>query len=266
MTTPTSILLNDDVAIKLLSYTNSTHLEFSGFGFCNIQGEQIVVYDFVLLHVGSFGYTQIEPELVLKLMDRPDASCMKVWIHKHPMGSGVPGPNNWSGRDEMTCIEEPMGGVPMMVKWSAAVVITPHGWVGRVDNHLSHRTIHLPVLPEVKPFHTEIAELSSRGGDQEETYAHREGDQETTFTSVGSYRLPFPRGVVDVDTEFLEPSDPDVLAVSETFTKEDLDMINWTRGDLLSWIEDDLALYEGDPEYFVTHECAHLREFLGAFV
>ena len=54
---PKVIVLNDDVALKLLAYTTSTHLEFSGFGFCNIVGEAIIVYDFVLLNVGSLGYT-----------------------------------------------------------------------------------------------------------------------------------------------------------------------------------------------------------------
>ena len=32
-----------------------------------------------------------------------------------------------------------------MIKWSAAIVHTPRGWVGRVDNHLKGKTFHVPV-------------------------------------------------------------------------------------------------------------------------
>lgn len=65
---------------------------------------------------------------------------------KHPLGSGVPGKHNWSGTDENTCRNEPLGGLPELVQWSASMVKTPHGWVGRIDNYAKKKTIHVPVV------------------------------------------------------------------------------------------------------------------------
>ena len=41
-----------------------------------------------------------------------------------------------------------MGGIPDLVKWSLSVVLTPDGWVGRVDNHQTKKTKHLAVAPQ----------------------------------------------------------------------------------------------------------------------
>jgi hypothetical protein len=86
---------------------------------------------------------------MLELMDRDDAAGMKLWLHRHPVGNGIPGPHNWSGTDHDTCVNTPLGGIPELVKWSAAIVRTPRGWVGRLDNHIRKTTLHVPVLPDV---------------------------------------------------------------------------------------------------------------------
>lgn len=71
-----------DVAHRLMAYAAATNQEFSGFGFCtkNSDGD-IVIYDFVLLDVGSWGYTEINPKKILPLIEREDRANMKVWIH-----------------------------------------------------------------------------------------------------------------------------------------------------------------------------------------
>ena len=144
------IVFAPQVAVQLEYITGAVHgLEFSGFGFVERDGEVFTVYDFELLHVGSWGFTQIKPEKTLELLSRPDADKLKAWIHRHPVGDGVPGIHNWSGTDNRTIEETPLGGIPEMVKWSVSVVRTPHGWVGRVDNHLTKTTVHVPVEPNV---------------------------------------------------------------------------------------------------------------------
>lgn len=55
--------------------------EFSGLGWCHIKGPEIEVYDFILLDLGSEVWTEIPPEVILPLMDRPDRKNMKVWLH-----------------------------------------------------------------------------------------------------------------------------------------------------------------------------------------
>jgi len=119
--------------------------EFSGFGFVERVDGDILVYDFVLLNVGSAGYTQTNPETILPLLDRPDAKNMKLWLHKHPVGPGIPGPANWSMTDHETCVNTPMGGLPELIDWSCAVVMTPRGMVGRVDFHRKKKTVHCEV-------------------------------------------------------------------------------------------------------------------------
>jgi hypothetical protein len=119
--------------------------EYSGNLFAERTEEDIEVYDFVLLDVGSWGYTEIRPELMLPLLDRPDFKNLRGWAHKHPVGDGVPGPHNWSFTDETNIKETPLGGVPELVKWSFSIVLTPGGWVGRIDNHITGKTLHCPV-------------------------------------------------------------------------------------------------------------------------
>jgi hypothetical protein len=238
---PKSIVLHSDVALRLLSYASATRLEFSGFGFCRVENETIFVYDFELLHVGNPTFTEIQPEKIVALMSRSDAANMKVWVHKHPVGNGVPGPHNWSGMDNQTIAETPLGGFPEMVKWSASIVITPSGWVGRIDNHLTKQTRHLEVYPTVRPFHAQIADLTP----------------EAVFVQGGWE---------DWEEEALpieETCDQRVLEVASFFTDDDMAVANFTREDLLGWIEDDLEMYDGPHEGFVQQEKRHLRQLLG---
>jgi hypothetical protein len=55
--------------------------------------------------------------------------------------------DTWSGTDLNTILTQPLGGVPELVRWSASIVLTPHGWIGRVDNYLNHTTIECQVEP-----------------------------------------------------------------------------------------------------------------------
>lgn len=142
------IIFDKDVILMLQDMALHTHQEFSGFGFVEREDKNFRIYDAVILDVGSSVFTQLDPEKFLPLFDRPDADKMKCWIHRHPCGSGVPGPHNWSGTDNDTIEKLPLGGLPELVKWSLSVVLTPGGWVGRVDNHLTKKTQHLEVAPK----------------------------------------------------------------------------------------------------------------------
>ena len=148
------IVIKPEIYALLMDIHHLRPKEFSGFGFCTHTKDTIEIYDFVLLDVGSEVFTEIPPEVILPLMDRSDAGNMKVWAHAHPLGSGVPGPENWSGTDNNTILNEPLGGIPEAVKWSASIVLTPKGWVGRVDNYITKKTIHCQVEP-----HSNAAEL-----------------------------------------------------------------------------------------------------------
>lgn len=126
--------------------------EFSGYGFVEVEehdGEKhFRIYDIELLDIGSAGYTEFDSKAILEVLEREDANHMKVWFHKHPLGNGKPGPHNWSQTDENTCVNEPLGCPdPMKVKWALAIVLTPKGWVGRLDQFKDgkHKTVHLEV-------------------------------------------------------------------------------------------------------------------------
>lgn len=122
-------------------------LEFSGMGYVERRGNELHVYDFALGHVGSEGFTRLSTEFMLAQLERPDRSKMKAWIHRHPVGDGIPGPHCWSSVDEATIALAPLGGIPEMVGWSISLVRTPHGWVGRLDRHTTGETMHLEVEP-----------------------------------------------------------------------------------------------------------------------
>lgn len=157
------IKLADEVALKLMTIANITEgLEFSGFGFVEISGGDIVVYDAVILDIGNVVFTEIEPSSLLNLMARSDARNMKLWIHRHPMGNGTPGEHNWSGTDNKTIAEIPLGGHPDLVKWSCSMVLTPRGWVGRIDNHLKNLTQHIEVVPQCNDAYSTYEEILIR--------------------------------------------------------------------------------------------------------
>jgi hypothetical protein len=144
------IILKPEVALVLEAIVGlAGYQEFSGFGFVNKVNEHLEVYEFVLLDVGSAGYSEIGTADMIKLMERPDVANCKLWVHKHGMGNGIPGPQNWSLTDNETIEKSPLGGVPQLVGWSASIVRTPKGWVGRVDNHITKKTVHVGVEPAI---------------------------------------------------------------------------------------------------------------------
>jgi hypothetical protein len=156
------IMIEPAVMARLLSYALATKNEYSGFGFCERREDgNIHVYDFALLDVGTWAYTEIDPMKLIALMQRPDRANMKVWIHRHPMGTGTPGPHNWSGTDEFTIRKEPLGATPEAVSWSVSIVLTPAGFVGRIDNYVTGKTKHLEVEPLTTDFFSELRSLEA---------------------------------------------------------------------------------------------------------
>ena len=147
------IVFKPEIMLELETIaTQAGGLEFSGFGYIEAKDDDLYVYDFELMHIGSSGSTEIGAKDLIDLQDRPDAKNMKLWVHRHPLGSGIPGPSCWSGTDNKTIKEEPLGGIPALVKWSCSVVRTPLGWVGRIDNHVTNYIEHVEVEPQAKIF------------------------------------------------------------------------------------------------------------------
>ena len=191
-----NITLAPEVAIKLETITvYSQRQEYSGFGWARKDGDGLYVYDIILLHVGSEGLTIIPGEQVMELTKREDASNMRVWFHRHPLGNRTPGWHNWSGTDNQTIAETPLGGIPEIVKWSASIVRTPQGWVGRIDNHITRNTVHVNVLGQapleivnettrlLNAYYTEVA---ARDAAREMELKKRNRQ----YDSAGSYRIP----------------------------------------------------------------------------
>lgn len=148
------IRLSEHVAINLEAISVQTgRLEFSGLGTCYRDGDDIVIDDVALMNVGSEGYTEADPRAIYEYLQRVTAQGkqIKVWFHRHPVGNGVPGPHNWSGRDQQTILREPLGSFPHMVKWSVSIVRTPRGWVGRLDNYITNETHHMAVVGQGDP-------------------------------------------------------------------------------------------------------------------
>jgi hypothetical protein len=155
------IVVDVAVMLRLMTIDGLYPREFSGFGFCEKEGDTIRIYDFVLLDVGSEVFTEIPTEKIIGLMGRPDVGKMKVWVHAHPLGDGNPGQHNWSGTDENTIQHTPLGGIPELVKWSVSMVLTPRGWVGRIDNYVSQKTLHLPVEPQAAEAYDMLGQVLS---------------------------------------------------------------------------------------------------------
>ncbi|MCB2146541.1 MAG: hypothetical protein KQI81_08710 [Deltaproteobacteria bacterium] len=157
------IYLDQEVFNKIMAFAAFTRDEFSGFGFCEVDKEAdgIFVYDFEPLDIGNYVFTKISPEKILPLMSREDARNLKVWVHRHPMGNGIPGRHNWSGTDEDTITQEPLGSPPHFVLWSVSIVLTPKGLVGRIDKYKDGKVItkHLEVTPNIDSYHPTFAAL-----------------------------------------------------------------------------------------------------------
>jgi hypothetical protein len=151
------IILTPDVFLRLAIIEELTEgREFSGYGFIEIEKDDGVpnfrVYDIELLDVGTQGFTEFGSSAILNVMKRKDASNMKLWFHKHPLGTGKPGAHNWSKIDNDTCTNQPLGCPdPDRVRWALAMVLTPGGWVGRVDRIAGRkcRTQHIQVDVEI---------------------------------------------------------------------------------------------------------------------
>jgi hypothetical protein len=182
------IRLEPDVALKLETITvQARGQEFSGFGFVNVDREhnEFVIYDIVLLDIGSEVFTEIPREKLLALMDHPDHAKLKCWLHRHPVGDGRPGPHNWSGTDNNTARNTPLGGIPELVGWSISIVRTPLGWVGRYDTYgAKGNTWHLEVTPNFGlAFAQELAAIqsakpsASRSGWWGNTYSEGENEE-----------------------------------------------------------------------------------------
>jgi hypothetical protein len=139
------IKLSHHADIHLTAWAIATNgKEFSGLGLIEKEGDVFHVVDVFLLGVGSEMYTEFNHERQRALGADPR---LKLWFHRHPIGSGNVGdPGNWSGTDERTATKEPMGVDPKLVQWSCAIVLTPGGWVGRVDLH----------VPKLKIFHCAV--------------------------------------------------------------------------------------------------------------
>ena len=82
------INLTLEVARELEAWTHFTPLEFSGIGFVKKFSKKLQVYRVEVLNIGSFGFTRIDPMLLLDFAGDPDAKC---WFHRHPVGDGKPG-------------------------------------------------------------------------------------------------------------------------------------------------------------------------------
>lgn len=142
------IVIEQDVYASLMTFAHASGMrEFSGVGWIKVDGNTITLYDIRLLSAGSEAFTQIPPEKLLKAMEIHDPADMRVWFHRHPLGNGIPGPHNWSGVDEDNIKNTPLGGIPQLVGWSVSIVLTPGGWVGRIDNHIKGTTKHINVVP-----------------------------------------------------------------------------------------------------------------------
>lgn len=132
--------------------TSAGGREVSGIGTVKFQNGIFHVTEVFLCAGGSESYTQIEPEHIIEVIKQGvDPSQIKLWWHRHPVGNGKPGTHNWSGTDEATIQEEPVGSSPALVEWSISMVRTPYGWVGRMDDYRKGHTLHCAVNQIFKP-------------------------------------------------------------------------------------------------------------------
>lgn len=153
------IKLTHSAFIKLTAWSIVTQgREYSGTGIIDRQGNVITVLDVDLLGVGSPTYTEFSFDKPSPFKGMPNR---KLWYHRHPVGNGVPGQHNWSGRDRQTAEVEPFGVPAQLVQWSCSIVLTPKGWVGRVDFYLPElRTYHCAVEPNL-PTEQDVIEATA---------------------------------------------------------------------------------------------------------
>jgi hypothetical protein len=136
------IVLSPQVAMNLENIVRVVgHQEFSGVGFVDVIDGDVHVYDIALLNVGSYGYTEIDANDIIK-MERPDKNKIRLWFHRHPV-------EGWSQTDVTTITQTPLGGVPEIVKWSASMVRTPTHWIGRMDNYITKTSQVVEITPNI---------------------------------------------------------------------------------------------------------------------
>lgn len=143
------IILSAQAELNLTAWKQAVgNLEYSGLGEIRIDGDDFIVEDVYLMDVGTPGFTDITSDRIMML---PPSDKRKLWFHRHPIGAGDAGPSNWSGRDQQTSTQEPLGSLPQLVKWSIAIVSTPGGWTGRIDFHrdTGTKTIYVDVEPRL---------------------------------------------------------------------------------------------------------------------
>lgn len=170
----TIIFIEPEVYSKLNFWTSKTNLEISGFGWIErMPNGHFLVKDAVLLDKFSYGFTEIDPDDVVKLHNERDTKNMRLWWHRHPVGDGNPGDHNWSQTDIKTIKTTPIGNpAPQTLVWSASIVLTPQGWVGRLDNYLKEVTVHCPVMPYI----AEIVDAMDQWDSAHQRYLKHEAD------------------------------------------------------------------------------------------
>ena len=144
-----TIFLDPEAELKLTAWwVASNQMEYSGLGDVVRVGKDFQVANVNLLDVGSWGFT-IFP--AAKIMELPRSQNRRLWFHRHPVGDGLPGPQNWSGTDNHTAEREPCGTLPELIQWSVSIVRTPRlGWTGRLDIYVPKLiTYYLPVEPHL---------------------------------------------------------------------------------------------------------------------
>lgn len=243
------IVLEPRIAMALETFVSETQgKEFSGFGFVRVEGGKLVVYDYILLDVGSEGYTEISQEDVLAMSQRADVASMRLWFHRHPIGNGLPGPHNWSGMDENTIRTSPLGGIPKLIGWSAAIVRTPNGWVGRIDNHVKENTVHVAVEPQVcyeefqrvrKLYHAYMGRLMRRAEER------RSANDDHFFLHRAHWSGRSRTG----STRFFDDDGADAFDIeSDRLSEEAVEEIWGGEDDLDRWADDFLEAYEHAAE------------------
>lgn len=231
--------------------------EFSGYGYVNVKkvkGETLFeVYDIVLLDVGTSGWTEFDSRKILDLLNREDAHKMKLWFHRHPVGNGVPGAHNWSGTDQNTCTNEPLGSVnPDQVKWALAAVLTPGGWVGRVDRFKNGKctTKHLEVGYAFTPQMSALKETA------ENLLAEQVAREKTVTTSITvpadfdndfyGYPIGYDEGSLDFAQANIDEAfnllDVAECQMQDGYINEAADALNWALGIAETYTDEPLLL------------------------
>jgi hypothetical protein len=141
------IYLEHGTEIALRAWSVVTNLEFSGLADVLRKDGDLFVFNHHVLDVGTFGFTDFTPEMMLTL---PRSENRRCWLHRHPITC-------WSGTDVHTMTRTPCGGLPELIQWAVSIVWTPKGWLGRLDTF----------VPQPRHFDLEVVSQF----DQQDLYA-----------------------------------------------------------------------------------------------